>query len=480
MFISRLAVSALLAVGLTGCTTTTTAQVSDSSNQKEVVAVAQKDEREQLWQDNKGWLLSKLPEAELLASKILPALPEKSGGIYSCPDPSAAGCEKLLNLLRQKLSPLQVALIAEGSERFAVLDDGTAYVFRMTDWTFSGIADLDKDLYFSVPNAPLHRTDGWSFTFGADDGADSTTFWTVYRGKILGKDRPVALVGEYSLARSELDAAGVPKQRDLLTPPQRNERELAKEGLSWRRRTQMQALRMCSGKPEPGNGPRKQDGHGGKGKRNHTPVPATTAAGSSPTTTASMAEALQGNIHLNCNAGSGYVATEDGIVAEVYRFIRNKDGTDVVIAATAKKIPGGIMQYNYPVAPERVDSLKTDSGTEMMLHLETLKGRDKLNLNLRADSGVSTGSLVIAGEWYLNPSYRLRSKNLSNDEFATLFMRYYRECAAKTIQDTCKSIPDLFISLLNPLILEEYLLHISDHYVGDTKTGSQDERRMDD
>jgi hypothetical protein len=185
-----------------------------------------------------------------------------------------------------------------------------------------------------------------------------------------------------------------------------------------------------------------------------------------------MAEALQGNVHLNCKNGSGYVATEDGLVAEVYRLIRNKDGTDVIIAATAKQIPGGIMQYNYPVAPERAETLKSDSGTEMILHLETLKGLDKLNLNLRTNTGVSTGSLVLAGEWYLNPGYRLRGKNISNNEFASLFMRYYRECAAKTIQGTCKSIPDLFISLLNPLILEEYVQYISDHYFGGTETGS--------
>jgi hypothetical protein len=362
--------------------------------------------------------------------------------------------------------------LAAETERLAVLDGDTAYVFRMTDWTFSGIANLGKDLYFTVPSAPLQRADGWSFAFVADDAVETTTFWTVYHGKILGKDRPVTLVGEYSLSRAELDAAGVPQQRDLLTPPQRNERELAKQGLSWRRRAQMQAIRLCSGKPESGNGPRKQDSHGGKGKHNRTPAPEPTAAGSTPTATASMAEALQGNVHLNCKNGSGYVATEDGLVAEVYRLIRNKDGTDVIIAATAKQIPGGIMQYNYPVAPERAETLKSDSGTEMILHLETLKGRDKLNLNLRTNTGVSTGSLVLAGEWYLNPGYRLRGKNISNNEFASLFMRYYRECAAKTIQGACKSIPDLFISLLNPLILEEYVQYISDHYFGGTETGS--------
>jgi hypothetical protein len=236
MFISRLVVAALLGVGLTGCAVMTAAHVNDNNNQNQVAEVALKNEREQLWQDNKGWLLSKLPEAELLAQEILSTLQENSGVTDSCPDRSTAGCEKLLTLLRQKLSPFRVALFAARPERFAVLDGDTAYVFRMTDWTFSGIANLGKDLYFAVPNVLLHRTDGWSFAFVADSAVDTTTFWTVYRGKILEQDRPVTLAGEYSLSRTELDAAGVPQQRDLLTPPQRNERELAKQGLAWRKR----------------------------------------------------------------------------------------------------------------------------------------------------------------------------------------------------------------------------------------------------
>jgi hypothetical protein len=184
-----------------------------------------------------------------------------------------------------------------------------------------------------------------------------------------------------------------------------------------------------------------------------------------------MAEALQGKAHLNCNAGSGYVVTEEGIAAEVYKLIRSNEGTDAIISATAKEIPGGVIQYKYPVERERSDIMKPDAGKDMILQLESMNGSNRLNLNLRVDTGVSSGTLMLAGDWYVGNSYRIRGKNITTTEFATLFLRAYRDCAMKNSQGTCKSVPDLFMSLLNPLIAEEYVQYISDHYLNGPENG---------
>jgi hypothetical protein len=257
----------------------------------------------------------------------------------------------------------------------------------------------------------------------------------------------------------------VPKQIDLLTPQQREERELAKQGRVWRRRAQMLAIRTCSDKQDPGSGSRKADGRGARGKHNRTASPESSTTGSTPLYAMTMAEALQGKAHLNCNAGSGYLVTEDGIAAEVYRLIKSKEGIDAIIAATAMEIPGGILQYRYPANQENNDILRPDAGKEMILQIKPMKGSNELTLRLNAETGVSAGFLVLAGEWYLDPDYRIQGNNISNSEFSTLFIRAYRDCAIKDAQGSCKSIPDLYMSLQNPLIAKEYVRYLSDHYL---------------
>src|ERR1039457_2819261 len=469
MFISRLTAYAIIAVALTGCTGTTPAHLIDNHNDSQE---AQKVEREKLWQDNKGWLLSKLPKTESLVQNILSVLQESSDSNYTCSVLSKAGCDRLFNILRQKISQYNLVQLSDGFGRFAILDGDSAYVFQMSDRTFSGIANLSSALYFIAPDVPLRRTDERSFAFVADNKTDTETVWTVYRRNISDKDnRSAAPLGKFTLTRAELDAAGVPKQVDHLTSQQRSERELTKQGIIWRRRAQMKAIAMCSSKLEPGNGSKKPDGRGGRGKHNRTTSPETATTGSTSASATSMAEALQGKAHLSCNAGSGSVLTEDGIAAEVYRLIKNKEGTDAIIAATAKEIPGGVIRYKYPVGQEGIDIMNPDAGNEMILQIETIDGSNKLNLNLRADTGVTAGSLTLAGNWNLGSGYRIQGKNISTNEFAAFFIRSYHDCAMKDSQGGCKNIPDLFMSLQNSLIAEEYIQYISDHYLNSVGNG---------
>ena len=468
MLSSRFVVCMTIAAGLNGCSGMTAAHVSDNSTQIQMV---QKDERENLWQDNKGWLLSKLPKTEPLVRDIQSALEGYPDAKYSCSGLSDAGCNKLLNLLRQKLSPYNLAQLPDGFGRVALIDGGYAYVFRMTDWTFSGIANLSTDIYFSVQDVPLRRTDERSFAFVPDNKTDSETVWTMYHRNIMDQGGNASPLGEYTLTRAELDAAGVPKQIDLLTLPQRNERELAKQGMVWRRRAQMKAIAMCSSKPDSGSGSRKPDGRGGRGKHTRTTSQESTSTGSTPGSATTMADALQGKAHLNCNAGSGYVVTEDGIAAEVYSLTRSKEGSDAVIAATAREIPGGVIRFNYPVGKERIDSMNPDAGKEMILQIETMDDNNKLNLNLSSDTGVTAGTLALTGNWYLGSGYRIRGKDISTNDFAAFFIRAYRDCAMRNSEGICKNIPDLFMSLQNPLIAAEFLQYISDHYLSDAAKG---------
>jgi hypothetical protein len=268
------------------------------------------------------------------------------------------------------------------------------------------------------------------------------------------------------VAQAELDAPGVPKQIDQYTLQQRYERELAKQGMAWRRRAQMKAITLCSSKSDQGNGSRKPDGRGGRGKHNRTTSPDPTTAVSTSAAATTMAEALQGKAHLNCSAGSGYVVTEEGIAAEVYRLISNKEGPDAIIAATAKGIPGGYILFKYPVGRESTDILNPDAGWDLILEIETIDGSSRLILNLRVDTGVSTGSLTLAGDWSRGTGYRIGDKDISNAEFTTFFIRAFRDCAMKDSQGICKNIPDLFMSLQNPLIAEEFVQYISGHYLG--------------
>ena len=449
--------------GLTGCSGMTAVHLSDSSNQSQSV---QRDMNDKLWQEHKGWLLSKLPKAVPLAQNIVSALHGTPGSQCSSSDPPFSGCEKLLELVRQKVSPCRLEFLPGVNGQFALVDGDAAYVFRMTDWTLLGIADLSTGLYFTVRDAPLRRSDDRSFAFVSNDETDATTYWTIYRRTILKKETEAPPLGEYSISRSELNTAGVPQQVDLLTVQQRSERELAKQGLSWRRRAQMKAIRMCSSdKQETGNGLSKQ----GKGKHKHSKSPESATAGSEAEAATTMADALQGKAHLNCKTGSGYVVTEDGIAAEVYRLIKIKDDINAIISVTAKEIPGGIIRYKYPVGQESIDIMNPASDMDMLVQIETTDSRNKLDLTIRADTGISTGTLVLPGDWYLGSGYRVSGKNLSSTEFGAFFIRAYRDCALKDSQGNCKSIPNLLIGFLNPLIAEEFVQYVADHYLGDGK-----------
>ena len=64
-----------------------------------------------------------------------------------------------------------------------------------------------------------------------------------------------------------------------------------------------------------------------------------------------------------------------------------------------------------------------------------------------------------------------RGKDISTTEFATFFIRACRDCAMKNSQGACKSIPDVFMSFINPLIAEEFVQYISEHYFAGAETG---------
>src|ERR1035437_7382037 len=101
-------------------------------------------------------------------------------------------------------------------------------------------------------------------------------------------------------------------------------------------------------------------GGGGRGKHSHATTPESPATGQTEAPSSTMAEALQGKAHLNCKTGTGYVVTPYGIVGEVYRLVRDKEGTDAVISATAKEIPGGVIRYKYPVGRDNFNILQPD------------------------------------------------------------------------------------------------------------------------
>jgi hypothetical protein len=101
----------------------------------------------------------------------------------------------------------------------------------------------------------------------------------------------------------------------------------------------------------------------------------------------------------------------------------------------------------------------------MVLDIESMKSSNKLSLSLRPDTGIGYGSLVLTGDWYDASASRILGKKLSNSEFASLFIRVYRDCAIKDSQGACKNIPDLFMSMLNPLIAQDIMKYMADNYL---------------
>jgi len=389
----------LLVVLLAGCSKFTTAHLADVEQQQQAVPEA---ERDKLWEHNKAWLLSRLPRAVEVAHQVITALDDYPGNknVHS-QEFSKADCEKIVDVMRHTLNGYKFFQLPDGPGYFALIEVDAAYVFDIENLNFSGVANLDKGLYFTVSDVPLERSDGRSFAFVADDKTDITTDWQLYQRKILLMDQGKASdMGKHSITRAELNAAGVAKQTDLLTPQQRGERELAKQGIVWRRRAQRKAVEICSSQLESRSDGAKHGGLGGRtGKHSRTAANEPAPAGSSTGFTNTMAEALQGKAHLNCGTGTGYILTEDGIAAEVKRLVKSGGGfMDVIIAATAREIPGGIMRYNYPVGQSQVNALGEDIGKDMVLDIESMKGSNKLSLSLRPDAGIGYGSLVLTGD----------------------------------------------------------------------------------
>jgi hypothetical protein len=456
----------LLAVLLAGCSMFTTTHLADVEQQQQTVHEA---EREKLWEYNRAWLLSRLPRAVEVAHQVKRALDDYPGNKnINSQDFTKADCEKIVDVMSHALSGYRFVRLPDGLGFFALIEGDAAYVFDIAHLEFCGVANLDKGLYFTVSDVPLERTDGRSFAFVADDKTDTTTVWFLYQRNILEVDQGKSLnLGMHSITRAELNVEGVAKQIDLLTPQQRGERELAKQGIVWLRRAQRKAVEVCSSQLEPKNEVPKHGDHGGRiGRHSSAAASEPTTAGSSTGFTNTMAEALQGKAHLNCSAGKGYVLTEDGIAAEVNRLVKSGDGfLDVIIAATAKEIPGGTMRYTYPSGQQQVNALGVEIGQDMVLEIESMKGNNKLSLSLRPDTGIGTGSLVLAGDLDGGSAYRILGKNLSNAEFALLFIRVYRDCAIKDSQGACKNIPDLFMSMLNPLIAQDIMQYMADNYL---------------
>jgi len=458
-----------LTVLLSGCAKLTAPHFADIEQQQQAVHEV---ERQRLWESNKAWLLSRLPRAVEVARQVIKALDDYSGNknIHS-QDFTKADCEKIVDIMRHTLNGYKFVRLPDGPGYFALNEGDAAYVFDIENLNFAGVANLDKGLYFTVSNVPLLRSDSRSFAFAADNKTDTTTDWALYQRNILEMEQGKSSnLGTHTITRVELDAAGVAKQTDLLTPQQRGERELAKQGIIWLKRAQRKALEMCSSQLESrSEGPKHGGGLGGRSDR-HSRNAANnpTAAESSTGITRTMAEALQGKAHLNCSSGTGYVLTEDGIAAEVKSLVKSRNGfMDVIIAATAREIPGGTMRYNYPVGQLQVNGLGEEIGQEMVLEIESMKGGNKLSLSLSPDTGIGYGSLVLGDSD--ESSSRILGKNLSKAEFASLFIRVYRDCAIKDSQGACKSIPDLFMSMLNPLIAQDIMKYMADNYLSPRK-----------
>lgn len=462
----QFALCIVIAAALSGCAGMPFARTVHGEPQSRM---ALKETRGSEMQNHKGWLLSRLPKAEQLVQEMLSVLKEYPDEDQCFHDNSIVGCEKVLSSVGERMSQYDLKRLPDGLGRghFALFDGDTAYVFRITDRTFSGIADLSNALYYASPDVPLRRSDGWSFAFAGEEKKDTETTWTLFRYNITENGGTAIPLGEFGLTRAELDAVGVPKQIDLLTPQQRYERELAKQGMSWRRKAEMRAIRMCSGNREQKE-TQAPFGVGGKRRHNRTASqePATTDS-TAATTSTTLEGAFQGKAHLNCNTGAGYVVTEDGVVGEVYRLVRNKEDTGAIISSTAKEIAGGIIRYSYPDRHESLDIFASEANREMEMQIESAKGGNKLALKLRGDTGASAGSLLLPGEWYVGPAYRMHGKDISKEEFATYFLRAYRDCAIKDSLGACKNIPDIFMGFLNPLIAEEFVQYVSDHYLTD-------------
>ena len=452
---------------LTGCAMYNADRFTDAQLQewaaKEVV------KQDKLWQVNKAWLLARLPKAVEIAQSVIAGLDAYTGNKNVQSSENAKACyDKLIDFMRPRLSNYRLEQVPEEMGCFALIDGDAAYVFSLKRLEFSGIANLSKGLYFVPSDVPLHRTEARSFAFVANGKTDEKTVWSIYQRNILEKDQVLSPdLGLHAINSAELEAAGVARQTDRLTSQQRAELELAREGMAWLERAQVKAAQLCNSRQEIRDNQNKQGKRGNRlGKRSHDKENLATTSDFTAGLNGNMVEALESKAPLNCSTGMGYVQIGNGIAAEVSRIIKYKEANvEAIIASAAKEIPNGIMRYSYSTDPSQKNWLTGQSDQDAVLEIRNVKGTHRLILNLRRDTGVDTGSLVLPGDWYMGNSYRIAGKDLSNAEFASLFIRAYRDCAMKDDQGECKSIPELFISLLNPPTAQKYVQYITDKYL---------------
>ena len=455
---SYLLISAIMA----GCAQGRDAYLADTYQQQQLAKAA---EQSQVWEGNKDWLLARLPQAALMAQRVTAAFkayPDNKNLRSS--EYQKSDYDKLFDFMQKELRGYQVQRPPESAGHLVLIDGDAAYLFDMIHLGFLGVASRDKGLYFAASDVPLERSDGRSFAFVADGKTDTTTSWYLFRRNVLEQGQVVGQdLGTYSVSRVELERAGVAKQVDFLTPQQREERELAHQGVTWRNRAEMKVVQFCS-KQGARDGSKKQGGHGkrgGMGSRsaaNGGSAENTTDSTTGPGITGS--ESLKALTALNCRTGTGYILLDNGITAEVSRITKNREGDlSPVISSTSKEITGGTMTYSYPADTAQGSSIWDNSGRAITLGFKSTDGSNKLNLNLSPDKGVTGASLVLPGDWE-----KILGKEVARSELGDLFIRAYRECAIKDSQDACKSVPELFVSLLNVGMAQDLVSYIGEHY----------------
>jgi hypothetical protein len=450
----------LLAVTLSGCARDRDVHLADNNRQLALAA-----EQNQVWEGNKGWLLGKLPQAARISQRVTTACKAYPGSKKLRASEYRRGdYDNLFDFMRAELPQYRVQRPPESPGHLILIEGDTAYLYDMIHLEFSGVANLATGLFFVAPDVPLERSDDRSFAFVANGKTDTTTSWYLFRRNILEQDQIGGQdLGSYRLSRAELDSAGVPRQLDFLTPQQREERELAQQGTAWRYRAETRVAQFCS-KQEARDGSKKSGGHGRRGGLGNRPAasgtgetPAEASSGSDSTVT----ESQKGQARLNCRTGSGYILIDSGITAEVSNLLRNREGElSPLISSTSKEMTGATMTYSYPGDTAQGSSIWDGRAGEITLEFKSSDGGNQLNLNLSPDKGITGASLVLQGDWHT-----LLRKEVSRSELGDLFIRAYRDCAIKNRQDTCKSVPELFVSMLNAGMAQDLVSYISEHYI---------------
>ena len=457
----------LIATILAGCARGRDAHLSDKYQQEQLAKAAVQN---QVWDGNKDWLLAKLPQASLIAQRVtsvFSAYPDNKKLRSS--EYIKSDYDKLFDYMHRELKEYRVQRPSQSAGHLVLIDGDAAYLFDMIHLEFLGIANLEKMLFFAASDVPLERSDDRSFAFVANGKTDTTTSWFLFRRDVIEQDQVGGQdLGTYSLSRAELDRAGVAKQADFLTPQQREEREMAQQGLTWRRRAEMKVVQLCRIQQGARDGSKKQGGHGKRGGMGNRSAANGGAAenptDATPSPNSSVTEPLRGHANLNCRTGTGYILIDNGISAEVASISRSREGvTSPVISTTSKEITGGTMTYSY--ATDAAGSSIWDMpGKDMTLEFKSADGSNKLNLNLSLDKGVTGASLILPGEWYPGSGYKILGENVTRSEFGDLFIHAYRDCAIKDSQGACKSVPELFVSLLNAGMAQDLVNYISEHY----------------